>query len=361
MWTFDLRWAVLGLAMAALLIFELGRRSARWRARRDRLPMDRAPLGFLRLDVAGRYAEANPLARRYLELAGPAGQLPDAEWRPWLIEDLETARAEGIGRTRWITLRGGRALRWWVVPTETGALLFVADAEESHRGLYAMRRLLWGLAHELRTPLATVLTHLEVLKLPTTAPEVRAQSMRILEEETRRMLRMVHSVLDLGRLASEPPVLGPVDLPTVVRAAAAEKTPEAEARGQILSVEIEEGLPKAHGDADRLRQVFLNLLDNAIRYSRPGDRITVTLCRAPGGIQCAVADTGPGIPEAHLPYIAEPFYRGEAPDSGGSGLGLTIVAEILRLHRARLEIESRTAGETGTCVRFTLPAWEANG
>lgn len=361
MWTLDLRWAVVGLAMAALLLFGLGRWSARGRARRDRLPMDRAPLGFLRLDAAGGYADANPLACQHLGLDRPAGRLPEAEWRPWLMEDLEAARAEGIGRTRWITLRGGRALRWWVAPTERGALLFVADAEESYRWIYAMRRLLWGLAHELRTPLATILTHLEVLKLPATTPEVRAQSMQILEEETRRMLRMVHNVLDLGRLASEPPVLGPVDLPTVVRAAVAEKMPEAEARGQTLSVEIEEGLPKVHGDADRLRQVFLNLLDNAIRYSRPGDRITVTLRRAPGGIQCAVADTGPGIPEVHLPYITEPFYRGEAPDSGGSGLGLTIVAEILRLHGARLEIESRTAGETGTCVRFTLPAWEADG
>ncbi|MGQ9715549.1 MAG: sensor histidine kinase, partial [Anaerolineae bacterium] len=88
----------------------------------------------------------------------------------------------------------------------------------------------------------------------------------------------------------------------------------------------------ALGDADRLKQVFLNLLDNACRYSRSGDRITVALCRVPEGIACEVADTGPGIPSAHLPYVTEPFYRGDVEEISGSGLGLAIVAEILRQH-----------------------------
>jgi len=357
MWVVELRLALLGLFLFTLLILGLGRWSARREGWRPRPMMAHAPIGFLRLLPDGRYAEANRTACQLLGLSEASGRLPEATWRSFLEEDLQAVQADGIGRTRLVALGERCALRWWIAPGKDEVWLFVADAGESHQGLQAMRRLLAGLAHELRTPLATMLTHLEVLRLPAVTPETRAQSLQILEEETRRMLRMVHGVLDLGRLSSEPLVLRPLDLPSVVRAAVAEKLPEAQARGQTLSVEIEEDLPRVVGDADRLKQVFLNLLDNAIRYSRTGDRITITLSRAPGGVRCAVADTGPGIPKAHLPYVSEPFYRSGPRESGGSGLGLAIVAEILRAHQAQLEIESRTEGETGTVVRFVLPSW----
>ncbi|WP_322798469.1 sensor histidine kinase [Thermoflexus sp.] len=361
MWTVELRLALLILATYTLLILLLGRWSARREARRARSALERIPLGFLRLLPDGRYVEANSIARQLLSLPAASGRLPEARWRPWLEEDMQAARAEWAGRSRLVAMGEGNALQWWVAPEGEEFWLFVADAGEGYRGLQMLRRWLAGLAHELRTPLATMLTHLEVLKLPSIAPEIRAQSLEILEAEARRMLRMAHGVLELGRLAGEPPVLRPLDLTEVVRAAVAEKLPEAQARRQTLTVEIEQGLPMAVGEADRLKQVFLNLLDNAIRYSRPGDRIAVTLRRVPAGIQCAVEDTGPGIPEAHLPYVTEPFYRGDVGESGGSGLGLAIVAEILRQHQARLEIESPTEGETGTAVRFTLPVWEEGG
>ncbi|WP_448595056.1 sensor histidine kinase [Thermoflexus hugenholtzii] len=355
MWAIELRWVVVLLVLYTAAIFLIGR----WHARRFgfRFPVDPAPLGFLRLSPDLRYAEANPAAQQILGLNAPRGRLPEAGWRAWLEEDLQAARTTGVGRSRLVPLTGERALRWWVVPEPSGAVLFVIEDRAAYSGFQAMRRLLAGLAHELRTPLATLLTHLQVLQLPAVAPEIRSQSLRILEEETRRMIRMVHAVLDLGQLSSgEPLALRPLSIAAVAEVAVAEKLPEAQARQQSLSLEIEEELPAVWGDADRLKQVFLNLLDNAIRYSRPGDRIAVILRPVPEGVQCEVIDTGPGIPSEHLPYITEPFYRGEAPEATGAGLGLAIVAEILRHHHAHLEIESRTEGETGTCVRFVLPA-----
>jgi two-component system phosphate regulon sensor histidine kinase PhoR len=358
MWAVELRWVVVFLALYTAAVFFLGR----WHARRSgfRFPLDPAPLGVLRLSPDLRYTEANPAARQILGLNAPQGRLPEAGWRALLEEDLRAARATGVGRSRLVSLAGERALRWWVVPEPSGAWLFVIEDRGAYSGFQSMRRLLAGLAHELRTPLATLLTHLQVLQLPAVAPEIRSQSLRILEEETRWMIRMVHAVLDLGQLSSgEPLALRPLSIATVAEAAVAEKLPEAQARQQSLSLEIEEELPEVWGDADRLKQVFLNLLDNAIRYSRPGDRIAVILRPVPEGVQCEVIDTGPGIPPEHLPYITEPFYRGEAPEATGAGLGLAIVAEILRHHQAHLEIESRTEGETGTCVRFVLPATKA--
>lgn len=358
-WTLELRLALALLLLGLLGAFGLGRWTVRRSLDRWRPSMARAPLGFLRLLPGGRYADANLPARRILGLDRPAGPLPSAPWRPLLEEDQQAVQREGVGRARALSLPDGQALRWWLVPEGETLLLFVADAATDPSAWPAMRRLLGGMAHELRTPLATFFVHLEILKQPHLDPERHAQSLRLMEEEARRMSRLVHTVLELGRLSmGEPLVFRPVDLAAVAEAAAAQKQPEALARGQTLTLEIAEGLPRVRGDADALKQVFLNLLDNAIRYSRPGDRIRVALRRSPEGVEAVVADTGPGIPAAHRPHLTEPFYRGEAADAEGIGLGLTVVAEILRHHGARLEIDSRTEGETGTVVRFVLPAEE---
>lgn len=107
------------------------------------------------------------------------------------------------------------------------------------------------------------------------------------------------------------------------------------------------------GDLDL---VFLNLLDNAVTYSRPGDRVMVSLQHIQKGVECTVCDTGPGIPAQHLPHVTRRFYRAAPQAAAGSGLGLAIVEEILRHHESRLEIESQAEGEeTGTRVRFVLP------
>jgi signal transduction histidine kinase len=109
------------------------------------------------------------------------------------------------------------------------------------------------------------------------------------------------------------------------------------------------------GNPDKLKQLFINLLDNALKYCQPGDSITVSLTAVHETVQCQVADTGAGIPAEHLPRLTEQFYRGRR-DVPGSGLGLAIVAEIVRQHNGRLSITSHTEGaEKGTAVVFTLP------
>jgi signal transduction histidine kinase len=113
--------------------------------------------------------------------------------------------------------------------------------------------------------------------------------------------------------------------------------------------------PRVLADPDRLTQVFLNLLDNAVKYARPGDRVVVELTPRHDRVACTVRDSGPGIPPEHLAHVRERLYRGRT-DVEGSGLGLALVDEILRLHRGELEIESHEdAATTGTTVRFALP------
>jgi two-component system phosphate regulon sensor histidine kinase PhoR len=234
--------------------------------------------------------------------------------------------------------------------------LFLLDVTAQYEAEEARTQLFAGLSHELRTPVGTILTHLEILRLPDIPEETKRQSLQLLHAETRRLARMVNLMLELGRLETSPEIeLRPVDLLDLAERAISSLAAQAEERQIRFSLEADSPLPTVWGDADRLMQVFLNLLDNVIKHCRPGDSATVILRRADGGVLCVVRDTGPGIPAEHLPHLTRRFYRAAKQEVEGSGLGLALVEEILRRHGSRLEISSRTEGETGTCVRFILP------
>ncbi|MGQ9710941.1 MAG: sensor histidine kinase [Anaerolineae bacterium] len=368
---FDLQWLLFGfllvLVAAVSVAVWLDRQQRRKRAW-DALPgaaemhpiLERAPLGLLVLEGPRTCRYANPYARRLLELSSPSCQLPEAGWVHLLNEDrVATALEAGIeGRYRSsVSLPSGQVVRWWVTPWGSLDLVFLLDVTTQHRAEQAARFLLSDLAHELRTPLATILAHLQVLLLPDISTEIGQQSLRLLKEEAQRMARLVNDMLELGRLETSAEIeRRPVDLLGVVEQAIAQTALQAKEREIAVSLEADAPLPLVLGNADRLKQVFLNLLNNAVTYSRPGDRVMVSLRLEREGIACAVSDTGPGIPAEHLPHVTRRFYRAVPQGEGGSGLGLALVKEILRLHQSRLEIESQTEGEeTGTCVRFVLP------
>ncbi len=344
--------------------------------------LEDAPFGVLILegDIV-RYA--NPYGRQVLRLAEGPGLLPDTDWAPLLEDDRAAVRPRGrglraedmdedserraVGRYRTVTFASGRTARWWVVPWDTCDFVFLLDITAQQRTEHAARMLVNDLSHELRTPIATLLTHLEILGLDDIGATSRQQSLALSKAEAQRMARLIDDMLELGRLeiASELP-RRPLDLLALVEDVVLQTTPLAAERQMALSLEASSPLPMILGNADRLRQVFLNLLDNALKYAHPGDRIVVSLQRdesnaAPDNIACAVCDTGPGIPPEHLPHVTRRFYRAAPQRAEGSGLGLALVAEILRRHESRLEIESRVEGERGTCVRFALPIAEASG
>lgn len=367
----DVRWVLSGLLLlllaAALVPLWLeGRLAARRAASAAAPPLarfDHAPLGLLLLrDSNIRYA--NAYARRLLDLAARATALPEADWASALREDCAAARREGAaaGRYRRARLDGDRYARWWIAPEEDLDLVLLFDETTPYRTEQAARFLISDLSHELRTPLATLLTHLQILQLPNIREEVRRQSLQLLGQETKRMARLVHDLLELGRLetstAFEP---RPLNLQAVAEAALAQVDPDAQARGVTLALRADAPLPPVAGDEDALKRVFLNLLDNACKYSRPGDRVMVSLQRSATAAEVcgAVCDTGPGIPAEHLPHVTRRFYRAAPEEVAGSGLGLALVEEILIRHGSRLELESHTApgpdGTTGTCARFRLP------
>jgi signal transduction histidine kinase len=215
-----------------------------------------------------------------------------------------------------------------------------------------------NVSHELRTPLTTVKGMVETLRDGAVDdPQVRDRFLETVEGETDRLIRLVNDLLILSRADSEALNLHreAVDLAQLARATA--ERVASQAGGLVLEVQTGPGSPSAWADPDRVEQVLLNLLDNAIKYSRPGGKVTVSV--QAGRDQSAlvqVRDEGIGIPAEELPRIGQRFYRADRARSraeGGSGLGLAIAQALVEAHGGQLWLESQEG--QGTTVSFTLP------
>jgi signal transduction histidine kinase len=220
-------------------------------------------------------------------------------------------------------------------------------------------------SHELRTPLTNIRLYLDLLA----ETEDRDRSLRYLQtltRESQRLADLIEDLLSLSRLESgvAPLEVGPVDMNDLLRALVDDRHRMATQRGLHLSLECAPRLPPAAGDARLLAQIFTNLLTNALTYTEPGGRITLTTASEEGSegdrwVIAHVEDTGFGIPPEEIPMIFRRFYRGKASHlapNAGTGLGLSICKEIAERHGGRIMVSSE--GIQGRGSRFTvwLPA-----
>jgi signal transduction histidine kinase len=218
-----------------------------------------------------------------------------------------------------------------------------------------------NVSHELRTPLTAIKGLVETLRDGAVDDAgVRDRFLETVEGETDRLIRLVNDLLVLSRADSEALNLRreATDLGEVAGEVADRLSPQAESRQVSIRVEASPGPHIALADPDRIDQVLVNLLDNAIKYSRPGGIVMLGVSGTSNRmIQVQVRDEGIGIPAADLPRIGERFYRSDKARSrtlGGSGLGLAIAEALVVAHGGNLFLES-VEGE-GTVVTFTLPA-----
>jgi two-component system, OmpR family, sensor kinase len=226
---------------------------------------------------------------------------------------------------------------------------------------HAQRDFLANVSHELKTPLTSIQGFAQaLLDGAVTTPEGVQRSANIIYTESDRLRRMVEGLLDLARLNPSLFTLNraPVDLRALLQAQMEKFSLRAQEGGVALSAELPPTLPALVGDADRLAQVFGNLLDNALKHTPAGGRVTVSAAAVPAGVEVAVTDTGRGIPAEDLPRIFERFYQVDKARvrtaGGGVGLGLAISQEIVEAHGGRLRGDS----QLGHGARFsvTLPA-----
>ena len=219
------------------------------------------------------------------------------------------------------------------------------------------RRLLADLAHEMRTPVATLDGYLTAFEdgVATLDPETAA----MLRAQTRRLARLAEDVTAVSRAEEHQLDLHPV--PTapaaLIEAAAAAVADRAGERGVTLQTVVAPGLPLLTVDPDRIGQVLANLLDNALRHTPRGGRVRIGASTTDGAVTLEVADTGGGIPAEHLPHVFERFYRVDAARDrahGGAGIGLAIAKALVDAHGGQITAASDGPG-TGTTFTITLP------
>jgi signal transduction histidine kinase/CheY-like chemotaxis protein len=218
-------------------------------------------------------------------------------------------------------------------------------------------RFLAMLSHELRNPLAAILTANELMERRT--PEVMPRERSIVNRQAHVLTRLVDDLLDLSRLTLGKIAIATatVDLHDLLERCLESHRPAADAAGIRLELTVDaEGLSTV-GDAVRLEQVMSNLLANALKYTPRGGRIDVRLCEEAGAAKIVVADSGVGIDSRVLPRIFEPFTQAEETldrSQGGLGIGLTLVRHLVELHGGSVWAESEGRGR-GTRVSLRLP------
>ncbi len=251
-----------------------------------------------------------------------------------------------------------RVLRGFAAPTEDGSVvLVIRDITETRRLDQVRRDFVANASHELKTPAASIQAAAETIRTaagedPSVIPRFASQ----LEREAARLSRIVSDLLDLSRLESGSALDESVALDAIVRDEGERfEEPAAEA-GVGLSVRAD-GIPRVRGSSRDLALLVRNLVDNAIRYTRPGGHVDVDLTTDDGVVVLAIVDTGHGIPSRDLPRIFERFYRvdrARSRETGGTGLGLSIVKHVAENHGGRVEVTSELG--QGTRFEVRLPA-----
>ena len=217
-----------------------------------------------------------------------------------------------------------------------------------------------SVSHELRTPLTAIGGWSETLLAGGGEdPEEVMQGLTIIQKESNRLTRMVEELLDFARIESGRMKLEVETFDLSIELYEAVYMYENLLQKSGIRLNYDEDVEAnyfVNGDRHRMKQVFLNILDNAAKYGADGKRIDITLGRDGGKLVATVRDYGQGIPEAELPFVKEKFYKGSSKQRG-SGIGLAVTEEIVTLHGGTIDIAS-TVGE-GTTVTVTLPSAKA--
>lgn len=230
-----------------------------------------------------------------------------------------------------------------------------ARAKQIQVGERMRRVLLADVSHELRTPLTTMRGYLETLTASPLTPETTRRHVEVVREEARRLERIVGDLLDLAKLEAAADVLDVQDIPLegLFGRVVARSELEAARRGTELSTFISTGAEIVVGDPLRIEQALQNLTANALRHTPAGGRIDLTAEPSAAGVNISVRDTGVGIPDEHIPFVFDRFYKVDASrslSSTGSGLGLSIVKAIVERHGGSVSVQSAV----GHGTKFTI-------
>jgi signal transduction histidine kinase/CheY-like chemotaxis protein len=236
------------------------------------------------------------------------------------------------------------------------------EAEKANR---VKDNFLATLSHELRTPLNAILGWVSMLRSEQVVPERRAYALEVIERNARAQEKLIADLLDMSRVSSGRLRLSValVEPYAVVAMALDAVRPAAKSRGVQLESSIDDGAGRVAADADRLEQIVMNLVTNAVKFTPPGGQVRVSLAREGAAVVLRVKDTGQGIRPESLPHIFEPFRQAEARaarKTGGLGLGLALTRTLVGLHGGEIGVHSEGEGR-GAEFTVRLPGADARG
>jgi signal transduction histidine kinase/glycerophosphoryl diester phosphodiesterase len=330
------------------------------------------PIGLIHFDPGLLLSYANPAAIAILgtDAASPGRTVMEVFLDP-AVETMARASLSGTAgavemgwgdaAARRLVLRSRRS-------SQGGIWLIVEDVTELRRLQQIRAEFVENLSHELRTPLSSISLLAETLALEAQAPDsgvgprMRDRIVKI-EVETGHLVQMVAELLDLSRIESGSALIlhDDVDLGRLATSSVDRLRLFAERQGVPLEVILDPDLPLVRGDEDRIGQVLVNLLHNAVKFSPDGGLVTVRVARDGGEVIVSVKDHGIGIPRADQPRIFERFYKVDRARvrGGGTGLGLAIARHIVEAHGGRIWLESEL--QRGSTFSFALPTEGRDG
>ncbi|MDP7524879.1 MAG: ATP-binding protein, partial [Dehalococcoidales bacterium] len=245
--------------------------------------------------------------------------------------------------------------------SEVGELAQAFDvmAENLERDEQLQRNMVADIAHELRTPLSNLKGYLEAIGERVIEPDEK--TIRSLDEEASLLSRLVNDLqeLSLAEAGELKMHSQSEDISRLINQTVAAMQPQASAKGLAVSADLPDKLPPVDIDSQRIGQVLLNLLENALAHTGKSDAITVTAEERGKWVEITVNDTGEGIPAEDLPNIFERFYRGDKSRTratGSSGLGLTISRRLVEAHGGKINAQSESG--KGSRFHFTIPVAE---
>ncbi len=216
-----------------------------------------------------------------------------------------------------------------------------------------------SVSHELRTPLTSIKGWTVTLGYDLEDKEVIKDGLSIIEKECDRLTEMVEELLDFSKFVSGKVSLQKVNIDIIDMISYIDRymRPRAEREGIDLAVLVQDHIPKVYLDVNRMKQVFINLLDNSLKFTPKEGKITIEAYAKGDELNVVISDTGSGISKKDLPRIKEKFYKGKSSKSQ-NGIGLSICDEIIQLHEGRFIIESEEGD--GTVVKVILPLKDNN-
>ncbi len=325
--------------------------------------------GIIAVDAESRVTLINPQAASLLgvrEEQAVGTSIDDLLLPPKVSEQFVTClRTNALCGAEFALAYPPRHLVLQVAPVPVGeaegwgAVAVLRDVTEARRLDEMRRRFLSDASHEIRTPLTAIGGFAAAIADGTAETEAeRMQSASRIVREVGRLSRLVDDLLDLSRIESGAVKLDleEVDLPALIRGTLEGLESETRDRGIAVEFDLPGELPKVRADPDRIYQVLVNLVSNALRFNREGGKIAIAARPTDGFVRVEVRDTGSGIAADQIPYIWERFHRADSSRdrrAGGTGLGLAIVRSIVEAHGGQVSAES-VVGE-GSTFSFTVP------